>query len=259
MPPTQRKKSYCAPHKRDLERASGSCLTLRELALIAHAHNASCAVDRAIRPTAFATKATLWGALSERFREQCSDHGEYCWVQQQQLVSGAAALAEVAESFRPVMPRTWYANRRQWLNTYDILLVMRQYERQHKGFRFVGVFPVDFAFRYDGRNCVSREMCELDVTDVLGKGKTTLGFVFNHDRHNQQGSHWVALFCCLDPTRELYGTYYYDSVGRAPKPEVRAFMAHLQAAVGAAAAFKVAHNTRQHQFKNTEACTRCSS
>ena len=242
--------SQCAPHRLDLQRSVGSCLTHRELKVIAHAYNSE---NRdVIQKVEFATKKRLYEALSSKFKKLCDSHGEPCWVQH--LDSQEVAKLK-DENFKPVKPGSCYDNKHEWLNTYDILLVMRQYEKKDKDFRFVGVFPRDFASKHDGVNCVSREMCTTDVS----RGKKKLGFVFNHDAHNEQGSHWVALFCSFDPTSKLYGTHYYDSVAKAPKQEIAAFMSRLkgqalsqQQQTNHKYAFQVGFNKTRHQFKNTE-------
>jgi hypothetical protein len=226
----QSKENFCAPHKQDLERETGSCLTHAELISVGKAYNSShqgIQIPRNI----FATKRALHKELSIRFAEKCKGLGEHCWARSYNV-----------DSYRPEQPASWSTNEREWLNTYDILLVMRQYEKQHKQFRFVGVFPRDFATKR-GDKCVSSEMCEKD----LKRGKKELGFVFNHDAHNQQGSHWVALFVDLNgrlskdkqPT-----TFYYDSQGFPPKQEIMEFVRSMGT--------HCVYNRVQQQYKNTE-------
>ena len=38
---------------------------------------------------------------------------------------------ELQTYFRPVMPKKWLSNHREWLNTYDIENVLNQYEKKH--------------------------------------------------------------------------------------------------------------------------------
>ena len=229
---------FCAPHRTDLQRATGSCLTHEELKVVAKTFNSQ-NPDRAIPSKALATKRRLFAELSDRFKAECVVNGEPCWVQQLNLKSLQG------DSFRPQRPSSWMNNRREWLNTYDILLVMRQYEKMNKSFRFVGVFPRDFAALHDGINCVSPEMCARDIA----RGRNELAFVFNHDTHEQGGSHWVALYATLDPKSSRRGVFYYDSMGRPPKPEVQQFMDRLKDryAIG-----EISYNKKRQQFKGTE-------
>lgn len=240
---------YCAPHRADMERATGSCLTHRELVVVAEAYNNSLGSNsRKIPRKLFKNKLLLWQALADGFKaHDCGRDEEHCWLQTV-VPHDRAARGIMHESFRPLKPTAWYSNRNEWLNTYDILLVMRQYEKTHKGqFKFVGVFPRDFATLV-GSKCVSVEMCDRS----LGKKEKRLGFVFNHDLHVEGGSHWVALFCCMDPSDPKYGAYYYDSVAKPPKAEVLAFMNAIKARSPDPGKFALRVNATRHQFGNTE-------
>lgn len=166
---------------------------------------------------------------------------------------------EIQDAFRPEHPAEWVHNPRQWLSTTDIESVMEQYEDAVRGFRFVGVFPRDFATKssWSGR-CVSEAMCALDVKSLLAQGVRCLGFVFNMDTHELPGSHWMALFAGIDAsTPGRFGVFYYDSVAKAPPPEIHSFMASLRAQIGSmdprmGKKFGLHWNTTRRQFHNTE-------
>jgi hypothetical protein len=129
-----------------------------------------------------------------------------------------------------------------------------QYEHLHKDFKFLGVHPIDFAVKYDGY-CIGRYLCDFDIKK-LGK-KKRFAMVLNLDRHDQSGSHWVALYCNLNPRNKNFGIYYYDSVASPAGDEVTAFMASICEQVQRyhprlAKKFERMENTIQRQFKNTE-------
>lgn len=128
--------------------------------------------------------------------------------------------------FRPAMPRSWSVNDREWLSNLDIEEVMRQYERTIPDFAFIGVFPMDFASRFEDGQCVSEVMCNFRVEDLWKAGKRQVGVVFNMDTHDKDGSHWVSCHVGLDPrrTNKNYGVLYYDSMGYQPTPEVQRLM-----------------------------------
>ncbi len=215
----------CAPHRVDMARSTGSCLTYSELVQIASVYNSKHS-EAPIPRKLFKTKRKLHDALSKRFDDRCRGIGEHCWARPH--LAGD-------EAFRPPMPESWEKDERQWLDTYDIMVVMKQYEKLHKDFRFVGVFPKDFARQTNGKKCISTEMCDKDMY----KGRKKLGFVFNHDDHDQSGSHWVALF--IDGDRAMY----FDSQGVRPKKEVVDFLEQRMSV-------RWTHNKVQLQFKNTE-------
>jgi hypothetical protein len=166
---------------------------------------------------------------------------------------------KLSNRFRPARPAAWTDNPRLWLSSVDIAQVLQQYETSHgksHAFRFVGVFPRDFARQSIYGRCVADEMCQLSVRSMRSQGRARFGIVFNMDESHQPGSHWMACFGCIDPAdRRRFGVYYYDSVGRAPPAEILAFMRRLHAEAGAefpGRSFVIDWNRTRRQFKNTE-------
>ena len=162
------------------------------------------------------------------------------------------------EAYRPLRPTAWQADPNYWLNSDDIAAVMRQYEG-HKGFRFVGVFPRDFATRGSDNRCVSTPMCALHVATLRAAGTPRAGIVFNMDKHTQRGAHWAGCYMCVDPKdARRFGVWYYDSLANPPPREIAAFMTRIRdealAAFGpkVGGRFKCEANRVQRQFQNTE-------
>ena len=170
-----------------------------------------------------------------------------------------ALRAAIGAAYRPPQPRAWRRKPRDWLGNDDLEAVMRQYAEAYPRFRFVGVFPRDFAARTLplGR-CVSPPMCALSARALLDAGQSEFGAIINLDTHRGDGSHWVAVYGCVARRPGRFGLWYYDSLGRPPLPEVAALHAALRAGVGsalgapAARAFGLRHNPVRKQFQNTE-------
>lgn len=171
---------------------------------------------------------------------------------------GATAAAAVAACFRPAQPAAWKNKPRQWLNNFDIQAVMAQYHANPEfKYEFLGVFPSDFAMAAAdaGGACYAPEMCAPDlIARLLQSGKRYVGFIMNLDRHDQPGSHWTSVFAVLDPQLPSYGAYYYDSVANPWPKHILAYLKTWQAQARAQAPkpFRLAYNTRQHQYANTE-------
>lgn len=240
--------TVCSPTRDGIFDVHGTCFSARELRALAFLYNHSFP-DRAIPNAALRSRGRLVQELRARIPE-CDD--DACllarpWLQKYQgIVVGLRR-----EALRPSAPETWKANRYEWLTNIDILQVMHQYEAKHKRtFRFLDVAPNDFA------SCaVSPAMCEFDSARALRSGKRTFGAIMNLDSSRQPGSHWVAMFGNLDPRAKNYGICYFDSTGRAPTPEVMAFMKRVhdtRPATHARHKFYAYINRRQYQFKNTE-------
>jgi len=167
-------------------------------------------------------KLELWKELKQKNFDKCQNN-EFCWLKQNYMKINKGLI----ENFRPPKPEEWNNEPNKWLNTYDILNVMKQYEEKQKNFKMIGVFPIDFRTKIDG-TCVSPIMCELNIKNLVENKKTKLGFVFNLDKHYQSGSHWTSMFINLNKTSNNFGAYYYDSVGNRPPVEIRNFIKILK-------------------------------
>jgi hypothetical protein len=127
---------------------------------------------------------------------------------------------------RPKQPDEWKEDPDAWLDSNNIRDVMKQYETKYKDFLFLGPYPIDFASpdKYsDTSKCLIDEMCTLDLDKKELEGKRYIGIVFNLDRHDQGGSHWVAAFINIPK----HFCYYFDSYGMEPPPPIHKFMQWL--------------------------------
>jgi hypothetical protein len=260
--------SYCSP-ERSSKKGTTTCLTLQELQLIAKDYNET--MGKNVIPIS-KSKKKLYEDIRKQLSQYCGQNhnSDYCWIDQP-FVSHTTK-SQLTSAFRPKRPSEWYKNRYTWLNTFDILDVMKQYEMKYKDFSFMGVYPIDFQQTYpDNTNrCIGRVFCTFDIDrDVFAHKKKRFAFVLNLDRHNQSGSHWVAIYCNLDTRKPNYGIYYYDSVSSPPSQEVQKFMKKVAQQVsernanktigGRASSrtstqpkFELNFNTVQKQSKNTE-------
>ena len=167
-------------------------------------------------------KLELWKELKQKNFYKCQNN-EFCWLKQNYMKINEG----LSKNFRPLKPKEWNNEPNKWLNTYDILNVMKQYEEKHKNFKMIGVFPIDFRTKIEG-TCVSPIMCKLNIKNLVENKKTKLGFVFNLDKHYQSGSHWTSMFINLNKTSKNFGAYYYDSVGNKPPREITDFIKTLK-------------------------------
>lgn len=171
-----------------------------------------------------------------------------------------ALCQRLKSRFRPKKPASWTRNPVAWLSTTDIEVVMQQYQTLHPDFAFLGVHPRDFA---DLDHASGAAMREVPIKEYLATGIRHAGAIMNLDKNDQAGSHWVACFLSLDPTRPMYGAYYYDSVARPPPQEIATWMVNLRDRVSALSSSKNTHDVRlrefvltynkdRRQFQNTE-------
>lgn len=211
---------YCAPARVELFRKTGSCLLKDEVKSVSN--------------------------------KTCKD--DLCVLQ------NPRTKHKLQHAFRPVMPGDWIYNDREWLSTDDIVAVLKQYEDAYKDFRFLGVHPINFEEEKYSGVCIGRSIC--NVNDLMYNNKKNgikqFGIVFNLDRHDQGGSHWVCIYCGLDPTKRTYGIYYYDSIAMFPRIEFQNFMTKIQSYVYKnimsrdEKPFPKQINKDRRQFKTTE-------
>ena len=151
------------------------------------------------------SKKELHSWLETQFAGRCTT--EYCWLEQPETRD----YEMLYEYFRPEFPNEWKNDIHTWLNTDDIANVMKQYERKFPDFLFFGPVPVDCPIEWE---------CELTHFNPVKSGYKRFGIVFNLDKHNQSGSHWVALWISL-PEQKIE---YFDSYGIRPPALIRQFM-----------------------------------
>jgi hypothetical protein len=235
--------SICAPGSTDSSE-SFTCFTKDALKNIIRSWNSHYKDDKIIYSIGD-SKYNLWTKMNEKLKSKCSN--DYCWANQAFLADKKSVLKK--EYFRPKMPNKWYEKSREWLNTDDIDNVMKQYEKQYDNFYFVGAVPMDFDKKLSFGSCVINELCTINIKRLLSRGKTKVGVILNLDNHDEDGSHWVSLFCDFDKDN----IYYFDSYGYNETKEVKAFVKRLQEQgkkINKDIKFNI--NKNRHQYKTSE-------
>ena len=235
-----KKQSICSPATEE----SFTCFTKRSLINIVKSWN-KYYKDNKIKVTKSSTKKELWSKLNNKLKDKCSD--DYCWTNQDFLKDSNRHLKKTY--FRPVKPKEWEKNSREWLNTYDINKVMKQYEKKYDNFHFIGAVPMDFDKKLSFGSCVIDELCNINLKSLLRHKKSKIGIILNLDNHDQEGSHWVSLFCDFD----LDNIYYFDSYGYKETKEIKDLVERLQdqgKELNKDINFHV--NQNRHQYKNSE-------
>lgn len=250
--------SVCSPSAYDNYMHHKSCLTESDIRSLGALYNSRKPTDP-IPQEYFNDIKMLHGELDKRFVQQpCGRGNEHCWLEDP-IVKTSDMYQQIVKRFRPKKPSSWESNPRQWLNTLDILEVMKQYEELHPSFQFHGVFPSDFMKTYSNSDvCIGRHMCGFDVDTMLKNGKSSFGIVFNLDKHDQPGSHWTAAFADFDKENKTFGMCYYDSMGSRPPTEIFNFLKEVRGQSRQVfneqemSAFDARYNNSQHQYKYTE-------
>jgi hypothetical protein len=201
----------CNPQVKGKTLDSSSCLTNDALQKLKNSYNR----EHSTRKITSTQPKMIWSDLKARMTK-CKK--EDCWLD---VINDPIQRNELDKQlFAPDMPSEWKSKPNTWLSNFDIMAVLEQYQESHKNFRMIGPTPIDFDTRPPEKNgkCVWDEICMFSLKHYLDKGKTKIGIVFNLDKHDQGGSHWVSLFLDL----EDQFMFFLDSAGEEMPKEIKA-------------------------------------
>ncbi len=249
------KNTICAPYVKKKPR-DYSCFSLAGLRKIAFAWNKKNPTNGIKYENM--DRETLWKEIKYRFDGKC--YNEVCWVNQPDIKEVYNPLRnEDLDVFRPVKPQAWDRDHDKWLSSVDIKEVMEQYMEAYRNFVFIGPVPIDFDDVDSYGNCISAELCKINLKALMNRKIWYIGIIFNLDEHDEPGSHWVALYCNMNAADgALCEISYWDSVAMPPTEEIRILIKRLQTqSVELNKKVKININKIQHQYKNTECGVYC--
>lgn len=195
----------------------------------------------------------LWKLINDKMRGKCTN--EICWSKH---INNNKLRNDMKRYFKPIMPTSWLNNPREWLSSVDLSDVMTQYETKFKDFKFIGPVPIDFDTKINFGSCIVNELCKLKLINLFKKKIYQIGIIFNLDKHNESGSHWVALYINLH-NKLNKGLFYWDSYGINPVNEITELMTRLQQQSINDLHFNlpIHINDIRHQYKNSECGVYC--
>ena len=191
----------------------------------------------------------IWENLREKFSNVCDS--EKCWMRQN-FAKGKLGGDITHYTFAPDAPKSWSANPTDWLSSIEISSVMKHFEKFYTQFSFIGPSPIDFDTSSVDGNCVWPELCNFNLTKMLAKRKTKIGIVFNTDRHDGPGEHWVSMFIDLTAKPQPY-IFYFDSAGDTIIDEINLFVGRvIKQSTDIGLPIQFYENTMEHQKGKSE-------
>lgn len=202
----------CGPlvNKKD-KVAKDSCITKSVLMRLRNEFNK----DHPDNPIMAIKPILIWHEFKMRL-SHCAD--ERCFLNEIDEPNEKQRLLHTL--FAPEHPPEWLQNKNEWLSNHDIDNVMKQYEERYTDFKYLGTTAIDYDFKYSDGHCVEDQLCKFILKELMAEGKTRFASVFNLDKHNQGGSHWVSIF--IDVKHK--SVVFFDSAkGGIPK-EIKRFV-----------------------------------
>jgi hypothetical protein len=246
--------TYCSPEKLNSSKKTKTCYSKKHLIIIAEQYNATHPKNK-ITHIKNKTISQLLENLEMRLKIHQSKWMDMFFVAN----INQDIKEEMEESFRPEPPTSWLQNNSEWLSNIDIQEVIEQYEDEYKSFHFLGVHPVDFSFIPENSSqCISTVLCNFELEEYLKKKYNKVCIIFNLDKHDGPGSHWVTLMCGLSPKLKNFGCYFIDSNSTPPPIEIVLFMEkidkqiHNHYKIETAKKFELIRNRRRFQYENSE-------
>ena len=188
----------------------------------------------------------IWSELKKYMGEVCDK--ESCWLKQQ-CIKNDLPSDFFLDNFSPKQPKEWAKKPTTWLTSIEIEQLMKQYEKKHTHFRFLGPSPVDYDTHKWHNECVWEELCKFSLVDYKKRGINKIGIIFNLDPHYKEGSHWVGVFVNI---KEKH-IYYFDSYGdKIPRRIMKLVRTIRKQARNLGENYKFSENTRRHQYLSTE-------
>ena len=235
------KKLNCGPHKKN-DGNPFTCYTsesLHKLKELWNMRHPDC-------PILSNNPKVIWETLKDKMVDTCED--EKCWLNQKFTENNLDPQLKTY-TFAPFSPKSWENNPNEWLSSIDINKIMRQYERAHPSFNFVGPSPIDFHKKIGFGQCVWNDLCNFNLEKYLKKNKNKIGIIFNTDPHTSEGSHWICLF--IDIKNNFI--FFFDSNnGPIPKEIVKFLKNIRKQSENIGLGLEFYKNNTKHQRTDTE-------
>lgn len=201
-------KMNCSPAVKNKKINEQSCFTPEILKSIIDKYNVNHPDDKIIETD----PKKAWQLLKTKL----SCKKEECWLNQ---LDDEAMKEKIKKFiFAPKHPDDWNDNPDEWLSNFDIFEVAKQYEVSYPNFKIIGPTTIDFDTKLpeQGGRCVLDDLCNFSLERFIKAKKNKIGIVFNLDKHDQSGSHWVSLFIDI----ENKFMFFFDSANNVIPPEI---------------------------------------
>jgi hypothetical protein len=204
----------CAPNK-IFDNENNTCFSLEQLIKIANSYNKILSNKNNKINLDTKDKKYLLKELISKLPNTCKSHE--CLLKEE-FVDDLNDFDLLYNTLRPLGPK----KKTKWLSSSDINQIMTQYTFKYPEYNFFGALPIDFEKIKIPIDFKTNNFFKI-LCNMYKNNKYKIGFVLNLDKHNQSGSHWVALYSDLKDQK----IYFFDSYGYKPKKEIVKLMSMI--------------------------------
>lgn len=210
------KVTICSPGNTEAPIIPQSCLTKKALLQIVASWNEEKGTKK-IKDAESMNANDLYRLVESHMRETFGCKTEDCWVES--LTHPYGARESLLSLFQPRYPDSFKEKSNSWWSSSQIDSVVRPYTYSHP-FYWCGVVPLDFKEQRRLQVCLSREICAVNLKELVERGCCLVAGIFNLDYSWQNGSHWVA--AGVDLRRG--DVWFFDSFGYPPLALIKEWM-----------------------------------
>ena len=188
----------------------------------------------------------IWSSLQDKLAHVCKT--ERCWIKQE-FMDNKLTDNLLNHTFAPNAPDSWKQNPNEWLNSNDIINVMKQYEKAYPSFKFIGPSPIDFDTKKKFGQCVWNELCNFNIKDFIKKRTDKIGIILNTDPHTKGGAHWICIYIDL---KKKYVFFFDSNADKTPKEVILLLKRIKEQSKALNIDLTFYRNSMEHQKTDTE-------
>ena len=238
-------KKHCTLNKK---RLPYSCLTKKSLIKVAKKLSK---ITKKKIPIHRNNLKKTYNLMAKIIKDEYKCNTEICWVKIKKLFDGLSKRDKkiFRKQFKPKLPKEVQEDYKAWLSNFDIDEVMEGLKLENKDFYYYSATPIDF------HKCSVSDLCSIDIRKHHKNNKKKIGIVFNTDKSNGPGQHWIAMYIdMLGINLDNEGIYYFDSYSSTVPQQIKDLIEKLKTqGKDINLDFIVTNNNRSVQ-KNNYAC-----
>ena len=159
-----------------------------------------------------------YNLMCKIIKEEYKCNTEICWTKIKGLFDILSKRDKkiFRKHFRPKLPKEVQEDYNAWLSNFDIDEVIEGLKLDNEDFYYYPATPIDF------HKCSVSKLCSIDIRKHHKNNKKKIGIIFNTDKSNGSGQHWIAMYIdMLGINLDNEGIYYFDSYSSSIPQQIK--------------------------------------